>query len=159
MSLHIVNGRKVSRDVFTYTFKAILPATLDRQQQVNVNIEADSSFIWERATYSADAGALAATQTDSSRVIPAIDIQILDTGSGRNLQQSPIRINQWAGTAELPFVLSVERVFRPTSTIQMTFFQRQAVDIYEVQFVMHGYKEWDMGPVNGADQRNNMGLL
>ena len=107
---------------------------------VNIPIEADSTFTWERTTYTLTQNA---SQTRDTVVIPDVSVQITDTGSGRNLQQLPVNINDLAGSAQLPFVLPVERVFAARSTIQVTFTQNQAVDVYQgLSLVFHGYKTW-----------------
>lgn len=97
-------------------------------QSFNINIEADSSFILDKMAFSADIAG--AAQTDSSRVIPLVTVQIRDSGSGRLLQSTPVNIASLAGNGELPFVLSQPRVFSASATISITFTNQSAATTY-----------------------------
>lgn len=84
-----------------------------------INIQADSDFILDKLAYFSEIAG--AAQTDSTRVIPLINVSITDTGSGRSLQDTAVPISLLAGDGRLPFVLSQPRIFSANSTIQVAF--------------------------------------
>lgn len=96
---------------------------------LNINVEADSSFILDKLAFMADLAG--AAQTDSTRVLPLVAVSIKDTGSGRDLQSQPVPITSIAGNGELPFVLPQPRVFTANSTITLTFRNDSAATTYE----------------------------
>ena len=103
-----------------------------------IQIDSGVDFYWVAATYQADlAGAL---QTESSLVIPLVNVLINDTGSRKNLQNTPIPISSIAGFGERPYRLIRPRVFRASSTINFTWTSISAAQTYtNLFFVMHGY--------------------
>lgn len=108
---------------------------------VTLNVEADSNFILTKMAYACDIAGGA--QTDSSRVIPLINVAITDSGSGRNLQNLPVPIGVLAGHDGLPFVLPVAREFKPSSSIAVTFTNYSAASPYNnVKLMMFGYKKF-----------------
>lgn len=131
----------VSRDFYLYQAKA---ATLTPGQSVTttVDIEADSSFVWLKSNYFVTVGA-AAPQQEATRVIPNLNVQINDTGSGRLLQQEPVPISSMSGHEGLPAILPVPRIFMPKSTIQVTFTNESTAETYQaLSLVFIGYKQW-----------------
>ncbi len=112
------NGQrfKIVTDFFIYTasFGAI---AANASQQVNINIQADSSFTVQKLTYFALVTA-GTEMTADSRVLPNLTIAITDTGSGRDLQNSAVPITSICGIGELPHILSTPKVFNPNSNIQ-----------------------------------------
>lgn len=109
---------KVLLDFFIYRAQAAALGA-GASQAVTVNIQADSAFILDKMSVFADLAG--AAQTDSTRVIPLVTLQITDGGSGRNLQNGPIPLSSIAGNGELPFVLPQPRVFVANSSITFTF--------------------------------------
>ncbi len=94
----------------------------------NVNIEADSDFILQKLVMFADiAGAV---QTDSSRVLPLIKIQITDTGSGRQLFSDDIPMAMILGSGSLPFILPNPRRFASNSVISIAYNNYSAATTY-----------------------------
>ena len=103
-----------------------------------IAIEADSDFILQKLTYQADLAGVA--QTDASRVIPNVLLQITDTGSGRQLMQNPIPIPSFFGTGRVPFILPNPRLFMRNSTIQIAFTSFEAAATPTVRLAFIGYK-------------------
>lgn len=104
-----------------------------------IQIEADSNFIAVKCSYFADIAG--GTQTEDTRVVPLVRIQIQDSGSGRNLQNAAIPIDTIAGRGELPFVLPIPRQFKANANIKVTFDNYSAATTYaNVEFVISGYK-------------------
>ena len=103
-----------------------------------INIQADSDFVVQKLTYFADI-ALAA-QTDSSRIIPLSTVQITDSGSGRNLMESPAPITSIFGTGELPFILPTPKLFLARTTITMDVTNFSTSTTYNIRLSLIGYK-------------------
>lgn len=103
-----------------------------------INIQADSDFVVQKLTYFADI-ALAA-QTDSSRIVPLATVQITDSGSGRNLMESPSPINSVFGTGELPFILPTPKLFLARTTITMDITNFSTSSTYNIRLSFIGYK-------------------
>lgn len=131
---------KFWQDYFTYV--ALCPSVIAAASfTANINIEADSTFTVVKTAYFADI--TGAAQTDSTRVVPLINISISDSGSGRNLQNIPVPIDCIAGRGELPYVWPVPREFKPSSNISVTFQNYSAATTYEnVKFCMLGFKRF-----------------
>lgn len=127
----------VRRDFYTYEAQALALAAAGNAND-EINIEADSDFIMQKLSYQADIAA--AAFTDSTRPIPNVTIQIIDTGSGRQLMQNPIPIPSLFGTGELPFILPNPRKFLRNSTIQVAFNNFDAAVAYNVRLAFIGYK-------------------
>lgn len=105
-----------------------------------INIEADSDFILQKLTYQADLAGVG--QTNASRVVPNVLIQIIDTGSGRQLMQNPIPIPSIFGTGRVPFILPNPRLFMRNSTIQIAFTSFEVADTPTVRLAFIGYKAY-----------------
>ncbi len=103
-----------------------------------IAIEADSDFILQKLTYQADLAGVA--QTDATRVIPNVLLQITDTGSGRQLMQNPIPIPSFFGTGRVPFILPNPRLFMRNSTIQIAFTSFEVAATPTVRLAFIGYK-------------------
>ncbi len=127
----------VRRDFYTYEAEALALAFGGSANDV-INIEADSDFIMQKLSFQADIAG--AAFTDSTRVIPNISVQLVDTGSGRQLMQNPIPIPSMFGWGELPFVLDNPRKFLRNSTIQVAFTNFDAAVTYNIRLAFIGYK-------------------
>ena len=103
-----------------------------------INIEADSDFILQKLTFEADLAG--AAQDHSTRVIPNVSVQLIDTGSGRQLMQEPIPIPSFFGIGAIPFILPNPRLFMRNSTIQVAFTSFEAVDTPTIRLAFIGYK-------------------
>lgn len=125
------------RDFYVYEAEALGIASGGTANDV-INIEADSDFILQKLSFQADI-ALAA-YTDSARPIPNVTVQLVDTGSGRQLMQNPIPIPSIFGWGELPFVLDNPRKFLRNSTIQVAFANFDAAVTYNIRLAFIGYK-------------------
>lgn len=129
-----------------YIYQASAGATLAVGASVtdNINIEADSNFVVVKLAYNASIAD--ATLTESTRVVPLVNIQIVDSGSGRNLQSDPIPIDSMAGRGELPFILPIPRTFKARSNISVTFTNVSAAAIYtNLTLSLIGYKTFYLG--------------
>jgi len=104
----------------------------------NIAIDAGSKFLLQKITYMADISA--AAQTDSTRVIPLISVQITDSGSGQNLFNQSVPVPSISGTGELPFVMPNPQLFEANSNITLVFLNYSASTTYNLYFTLHGQK-------------------
>ena len=128
---------RTRRDFYTYEAEALAIAPAGSANDI-INIEADSDFMLQKLTFEADIAA--AAFTDSARPIPLVTIQIIDSGSGRQLMQNPIPVASLFGTGELPFILPNPRKFMRNSTMQIAFTNFDAAITYNVRLAFIGYK-------------------
>lgn len=120
-------------------------ADLDAGENLNGNIQiqADSDFKWERAVLFADiAGAV---QTSNTRVVPLVTVQVVDSGSGRQLFQSPVAVASVFGFGVLPFILPIPRIFMARSNIAISVANFSAATTYELRLSFIGTKIYQMG--------------
>jgi len=129
---------EIRRDFYVYESEALALTAVTGTANDIINIEADSDFMLQKLTYQADIAA--AAFTDSTRVIPNVTVQIIDSGSGRQLMQEPIPIPSIFGTGELPFILTNPRKFMRNSTIQVAYANFDAAVAYNVRLAFIGYK-------------------
>lgn len=134
----------VARDYYVYEEDfAAASLTAGATLQQSIDVQADSDFIWQKAVYMADIAG--AAQTDSSRVIPLCTVQLIDTGSGRNLFESAVPVPSVFGSGQLPFVLPVPRLFFARSTIQVQVTNYSAATAYGLRLSLIGYKAYPQG--------------
>ena len=133
------NVDRKRRDFYIYEAEALLLAPGGSAND-EVNIEADSDFLIQKFAFQADIAA--AAYTDSTRPIPNITVQLIDSGSGRQLMNNPIPVSSFMGTGELPFILSNPRKFLRNSTIQVAFtsFEAGGGNTYNLRLAFIGYK-------------------
>lgn len=133
-------GNKFVNDHFVYVASCDSLAAA-ASFTANISIEADSQFVAVKMSYMADLAG--APQTESTRVIPLIDVYITDSGSGRNLQNTGVPIANIAGEGGLPLVLPVPREFKPSSNISITFRNYSMATTYtNVKLSLIGYKRF-----------------
>lgn len=135
-------GPQNFEDFFVYNveFADIAPADV---QQGNIQIQADSAFKWTAAAVQADiagAGYEAAT-----RPIPLTSLQIVDTGSGRQLFSNPLPVETIFGNGGLPFILPIPRIFMPRSNIALTLSNISTDTTYNVRLQLIGTKVFKGG--------------
>jgi hypothetical protein len=129
-----------TKDHYIYAAKVINLAAGTTQSQI-ISIEADANFVAIKAAYFADIAG--APQTEDSKVVPLVNIQIQDSGSGRNLQNIPIPIDSLAGRGNLPFVFPIPREFSANSSLKISFENYSAATTYaNVEFSLIGYKRF-----------------
>lgn len=109
----------------------------------SIQIQADSDFKWIKATH--ESNIANAGQTNDTRVIPLVTIQITDTGSGRQLMSAATPIENIFGTGLLPFILPVPRIFRARSTLAVAVANFDAANTYNLRLSFVGTKLFKMG--------------
>lgn len=125
--------------IYNQNFLLIAPAAVQNQ---NIQVQADSAFKLTALSFQADIAA--AAYTESTRPIPLCTLQMVDTGSGRQLFQNPAPIEAIFGNGQLPFILPLNRIFMPSSVIQMTLTNFSAATTYSVRLQLIGMKVFDL---------------
>lgn len=136
--------KRQNKDYYWYAPDPFAIQSTDPVINQTINISDDGDFYWTATSYQISiAGALL---TEATNIIPLITINIVDTGSQRNLMNIPVPLAAIAGDGKRPYRLPKPRIFTRNSTIQLKFVPfLVAGTIYTVQFVMHGYKNYGQG--------------
>lgn len=104
----------------------------------NVTIASDSNFLLTKMTCFADiAGAV---QTDSSRVIPLVTVQLTEATSENAMFSAPTPIGNIFGTGQIPFILPEPKIFTPNSNLQVDLSNFSAATTYNLRLAFIGYK-------------------
>lgn len=128
---------KALRDFFIYGTQSITIAAL-AAGAATIQVEADAAFEVQKLAFFADI-ALAA-QTDSTRVLPLITVQIVDQGSGRQMFNVPMPIPAMMGDGNFPFILPTSKIFSANSAIGLTFLNFSAATTYNLRVALIGSK-------------------
>lgn len=124
---------------FGYTVEPVtLAAGVDGA--VTLRIESATDFIWFKSTYQCEVDP-AAVLTDSSRIIPLIDVQMNVSGADRNLFQEPTPIETVFGTGETPFVLPAPMILMANSEVRFEFTNRDTRDL-RIMLQLLGLKDF-----------------
>lgn len=108
------------------------------------NIEANSDFIWTKATYFATAVPIVST-TNATRVVPNITIELIDTGSAYQLFAEPQPIANVFGTGRVPFLVQPAYRFAKNATLRGVIVNFDSAATYSLRLSFVGYRNY--GPV------------
>lgn len=131
---YVVRG---PRDFYSYAQRVALAGAVGTTAVATYQIEADSYFYLNALSYQADEAL--ANVTDSTNVVPLVNITIFDSGSGRQLMANPVPLNCIAGYNGAPYRLPKPRRFAPTAQISVTFVNYSAV-AYNITLTLSGFK-------------------
>lgn len=109
----------------------------------NIQMQADSDFKLVKLGMMADIAA--AAQTESSRVLPLCTLQLVDSGSGRQLFSAPVALGAIFGDGRLPFILPVPRIFKARTNIQLALTNYSAATTYNLRLALIGSKIFQLG--------------
>lgn len=131
------NNQYIAQDLFTYEvdFSALANGA---SSTGTIQVEAQSDFLWQKATYFADIAA--AAQTDSSRIIPLCTVLLTDSGSARQLMNSAVPVSSMFGTGESPFILTVPKKFMARTSITIQVANFSAATTYNIRLSFIGVK-------------------
>ena len=107
------------KDDFTYNVGLTGSLAANASQSTTFNIDGDSDFFLVKTTVHAlvaDDGT-----TYSANILASVTVLITDTTSGRALMNEPVPLPNVAGTAQLPFIWPIVRLFAAKSTIKVDF--------------------------------------
>lgn len=137
------DGRYLKKDDFTYVTGPAATLNAAASTTSTYNIDGDSDFFWTKAcvfALSTDFDGTYFTQT-----LPAVDIIITDTTSGRQLMNSQVPITSVAGTGQIPFILPIERFFAAKSTVKIDYFNVGDANITLLRLSFIGIKAFIAG--------------
>lgn len=124
---------------FVYPMPVIAVAPAARGQ-AEIQIEASTDFWWIKSAYIADnAGA---AQTDATRIVPNVDVQLTSTGSDRSLSQDFTPISSWFGSQGLPFVLPFAQLITANSILRANIISREAALTLNIRLLFIGWKDY-----------------
>lgn len=140
-SLKVGQGNVVrDEDFYAYTVNSGSLAA-GGTATVQIPIEADTEFALVKMTQFSDIAG--AAQTEDSRVLPLVTIQITDGSNSRALLSNPTAIPALFGDGKIPYILPIQRRFRPNSVITLSFVNFSAATTYpNVRITLHGIKRW-----------------
>lgn len=130
------------RDFFIYATPSIAIAA-GASASTTIQVQADASFELQKLAMFADI-ALAA-QTESTRVLPLVTIQLTDQGSGRQVFSVPVSIPSIFGDGRIPFILPTTKLFVANSAIQLDFVNYSAATAYNLRIDLIGTKIFRLG--------------
>lgn len=137
----VFNPRAGKEDYFWYATTPAALSSVAPQALSNIQIDADSEFLWIALSY--QASILDAVVTEATNVIPLVSVQIQDGGSGKYLSNAPLPLGAIAGDGKRPYRLIGPRVFKPNSTVNFNWTsQVAAATTYEVTLILHGIKRY-----------------
>jgi hypothetical protein len=136
------NQVQIVEDFFVYAVP-VFAVNFGQSQTNNVLIQADSDFVLEQISYSANIANAAFTV--NSRPIPNVTVLMTDTGSGRQLMSSAIPLPTIAGTGEEPFELPRPKAFVARSTIAVQVSNYDAAVNYNIYISLIGRKLFRIG--------------
>ena len=130
--------RPLDLDDYTY---ATIPVSIAAGASVStsIQIEADSNFeILKRMIF----GSWSAVESSAVPLTygTLLTVQMTDTGSGRNLFNTPVIAANAFGTAQFPFVMQQTKIFSARSVIAFTLSNLSGVDYHNVQLAFSGRK-------------------
>lgn len=125
------------RDFFTYTIQFNGLAS-GAASQGAIQIQADSDFELTKFTMFADIAA--AVETEATRVLPLVTIQITDTGTGRALFNAPLPIPAIMGDGRIPFILPVPKIFSANASVAVEVANFSAATTYNLRLALVGAK-------------------
>ncbi len=109
----------------------------------SVNIENDSQFLWTKTSIFADIAG--APQTQDSRVLPLIKLQLTDTGSARQFFDEAQPIINIAGSGEFPQILPSPFIFSNNASINASFTNfSAATDYANITLSLIGFRIYDI---------------
>lgn len=125
------------RDFFAYTitFDALLAGT---SAQGSLQLQSDSEFELTKLTFMADIAA--AAETEATRVLPLVTLQLRDSGTARNLFSAPVPIPSIMGDGRIPFILPVPKLFSPNASIAFEVANYSAATDYNLRLNLVGAK-------------------
>lgn len=116
-ALQAIYGNKQLRiDPFTY-MSPVFAFTAAATQSGNIPIQADADFVLITTQYFVNVAA--AAQTNATRSLFNGTLLITDTGSGKQLSNAPVPVEDLFGNGQFPFVWPQPYMFRANSNIAL----------------------------------------
>lgn len=133
----VPQGPKQLRDFFVYDIDFASLAA-DGQATGSIQVQADSDFELQKLTHFSDIAE--AAQTEDSRVLPLVTLQITDSGTGRQMFNTPVPIPAIMGDGRIPFILPTTKLFSKNSSVSFTLSNYSAATTYNIRIQLIGAK-------------------
>lgn len=138
-----MNARQVAKqftlDPFTFNIN-FLPLGVSLTATDNFITQADSGFAIVKTvfTIASTVDVFVANISDAPKYTPQV-ITLSDSGSGRDLSNSPVAITSIFGTGERPFIWSRAKILDPNSTFTARI-QNLVATAFNIRLAFHGFK-------------------
>lgn len=120
---------------FDYVVNAVVPAN-SNGFNVSLQIQQDADFEIVFLT--------------GSHTSPLADVAMQDGATGRNFSNAPVNVDNFFGTAQLPFPLVEPYIIARSSSVNFTFRDTSGAQ-NTIQLVLRGYKLFPQGnPAQGS---------
>lgn len=131
-------GRK--KEAFTYNirFNTIAASATNTG---TANVSNDSDFVWTHASVVVTNSAFTTFTTATN--VPML-VEIKDAASGLDMQDAATHVSNLFGTAQLPFILPMPKIFRAGGQISARLQNQDAANAFVVNFSFHGFKVYNM---------------
>jgi hypothetical protein len=133
---------KPHREFFVYGIDFLALTALSVSQS-SIQIQADSTFELQKLSFFADV-ALAA-QTQGTRILPLVTLQITDSGTGRNVFSTDLALPSVMGDGQIPFILPVTKMFKPNTSLLVSVTNFSATEDYNLRLSLIGAKIFRFG--------------
>jgi hypothetical protein len=133
-------ARKIDFYVYDIDFDAL---AADSTANGQIQIQADSDFELQKLTHFTDIGA--SVETEATRVLPLVTLQITDTGTGRQMFSQPVPIPAIMGDGRIPFILSTPKLFTRNASVSFQVSNYSAATIYNLRLQLIGAKIFAYG--------------
>lgn len=131
------------RDFFVYDIDFLAIAAAGGTATGQIQIQADADFELQKLTHFSDVAA--AAQTEATRVLPLVTVQITDTGTGRQMFNAPVPIPAMFGDGRIPFILPTTKVFSRNASVSFVLSNYSAATAYNVRLQLIGAKIFTYG--------------
>jgi hypothetical protein len=127
-------------EFFVYSLQLTFAETLDV-----IKIDPDSDFELMRLTmFAAESNQ---PQTRASRRLPLVELQILDTGSGRGVFEQGVSVPAIFGDGSVPFILPTTHWFERGTQARVITTGGAEVDAILLWINLIGRKRYERGPL------------
>lgn len=133
----VAGGPKLRRDFCIYDIDFLALANGSSGSGA-IQIRTDSDFELQKLSMFADIDA--AGQTEATRIIPLVTIQITDTGTGRTLFNQPVAIGAIFGDGRIPFILPTTKIFTKNASVVVDVVNFDAANTYNLRLALIGSK-------------------
>jgi hypothetical protein len=119
------------------------PLAANGNATLPLNVSADADFV-------IIFGTRIVTAVDNVTFIANVPelVTIVDTGAGRALSSSPVHIDEWFGTGQLPAYWAYPKFLRANSSLSVTLSSLEAV-ARNVRLSFHGFKVFNFNEDEG----------
>ena len=131
--------RLINSRFYTYTTTHSLVAA-GATDSKTFTVGSDSDFFLVKMSMFADIAG--AAQTDSSRVIPLMTVQLTETTNGNQMFDVPVPVASMFGTGQIPFILPREKFFPAKSVVSVDVANFSAATTYSLRLTFVGYRAY-----------------